>query len=197
MGYSADNLDILLVQLVSLVRNGVPVAMSTRAGEFTALAEVLDEVGTDAARFFFLTRRCDSQLEFDLELAKKQSAENPVYYIQYAHARICSILRQAQTTPKASNVDLGLLSLSEELELIKKLAEFPSLIKNSAISMEPHRITFYLQELAGRFHKYYHRQRVITDDKNATNSRLALVNCIRIVLKISLDILGINAPEQM
>jgi arginyl-tRNA synthetase len=201
LGHDPQSLNILLVQLVSLVREGIPVAMSTREGEFTTLAEVLDEVGADAARFFFLTRRCDSQLEFDLELAKKQSAENPVYYVQYAHARICSIMRQAQSNgiavPSAREVDFSLLALPEELELIKKLAEFPALVSGSALTLEPHRLTFYLTDLASRFHKYYHRQRVITAHKAETAARLVLVNAIKTVLKITLDLLGISAPEQM
>ncbi len=201
LGQDPQSFNVLLVQLVSLVRKGVPVAMSTRQGEFTTLIEVLDEVGVDAARFFFLTRRCDSQLEFDLELAKQQSAENPVYYVQYAHARICSIIRQAQqagiTLPTVHEVDLELLKLTAEIELIKKLAEFPALLKGSALASEPHRLTFYVLDLAGRFHKYYHRQRVITGHEGETAARLALVNSIKTVLGIVLNLLGINAPEQM
>jgi arginyl-tRNA synthetase len=201
IGQDPQSLSVLLVQLVSLVRKGIPVAMSTRQGEFTTLSEVLDEVGVDAARFFFLTRRCDSQLEFDLELAKQQSAENPVYYIQYAHARICSIIRQAQqdgsALPVAHEVDFKLLQLPDEIELIKKLAEFPALLKGSALSLEPHRLTFYALDLASRFHKYYHRQRVITEHKAETAARLVLANSINTVLKIVLDLLGIDAPEQM
>jgi arginyl-tRNA synthetase len=201
LGYNRESLNILLVQLVSLVRDGVPVAMSTREGEFTTLIEVLNEVGAAAGRFFFLTRRCDSQLEFDLELAKRQSAENPVYYVQYAHARICSIIRQAKnegiSLSAARDVNLKLLILPEELELIKKLAEFRSVISGSVLKLEPHRITFYVQELAGQFHKYYHRQRVITNNAEETAARLVLAASIKTVLKIALDLLGINSPEQM
>lgn len=201
LGHDPLSLDVLLVQLVSLVREGIPIAMSTRKGEFTTLIQVLDEVGVDAARFFFLTRRSDAQLEFDLELAKKQSAENPVYYVQYAHARICSIMRQAKssdiTLPVATEVDLKLLKSTAEIKLIKMLAEFPALIKGSALALEPHRLTFYVQELAGCFHKYYHRQRVITEHNAETAARLVLVGSVKTVLKIALDLLGINAPEQM
>ncbi len=201
LGQDPETLDILLVQLVSLVREGIPIAMSTREGEFTTLIQVLDEVGVDAARFFFLTRRSDAQLEFDLELAKKQSAENPVYYVQYAHARICSIIRQAESSgialPVAPEVDLRLLETTDEIKLIKMLAEFPALIKGSALTLEPHRLTFYVQELAGCFHKYYHRQRIVTEQRDETAARLVLVGSIKTVLKIALDILGVSAPEQM
>ncbi len=192
---------VLLVQLVSLVRGGQPVAMSTRAGEFTTLAEVMEEVGTDAARFFLLTRTSDSHLEFDLDLAKQQSAENPVYYVQYAHARISSIFRQAAhqgiAVPGASEVELTLLSLPEEIELIRKLSELPQLLAGAAMASEPHRLTAYTQNLAAMFHKYYHRHRVISDDKALTAARLILVYAIGAVLRNVLKLLGISAPEQM
>ncbi len=158
LGYSKESLKIILVQLVNLLRSGVPVAMSTRSGEFVTLREVLDEVGRDAARYNFLMRRSDSHLDFDLEVAKKQSNENPVYYVQYAHARICSILKMAQergiAMPVYADTDLSFLREPEEKTLIKMLVRYPETIYGTAKSLEPHRIPFYLNELAGVFHSY-------------------------------------------
>jgi arginyl-tRNA synthetase len=183
------------------MRDGKPVAMSTRAGEFTTLRDVVDEVGRDAARFFFLMRRPDSQLDFDLELAKRQSSENPVYYVQYAHARICSIFREALkkgvSLPRCEDVDLLVLGLPEELDLLKGLAAYPEVIEGSALSLEPHRIPFYLMELASLFHSYYNKHRVITSDVEITRARLLLVHAIRGVIRSALGILGISAPEKM
>jgi arginyl-tRNA synthetase len=201
MGKDEAALKIVLVQLVSLMRDGKPVAMSTRAGEFTTLRDVVDEVGRDAARFFFLMRRPDSQLDFDLELAKRQSSENPVYYVQYAHARICSIFREALKKggglPRFEDVDLHVLSLPEELDLLKGLAAYPEVIEGSALSLEPHRIPFYLIELASLFHSYYNKHRVISSDVEITRARLLLVHAIQGVIKSALGILGISAPEKM
>jgi arginyl-tRNA synthetase len=201
MGKDEAALKIVLVQLVSLMRDGKPVAMSTRAGEFTTLRDVVDEVGRDAARFFFLMRRPDSQLDFDLELAKRQSSENPVYYVQYAHARICSIFREAFKKglglPRFEDVDLHVLSLPEELDLLKGLAAYPEVIEGSALSLEPHRIPFYLMELASLFHSYYNKHRVISSDVEITRARLLLVHAIQGVIKSALGILGISAPEKM
>ncbi|MBI5194239.1 MAG: arginine--tRNA ligase [Nitrospirae bacterium] len=201
IGYPPDNLKIILVQLVSLLREGKPVSMSTRSGEFVTLREVLDEVGRDAARFMFLTRRSDSHLDFDLELVKKESSENPVYYVEYAHARIASILRQAETRglpfPSLESSDLSLLILPEEIGMIKLIAGYPELIEASALSLEPHRLTFYLQDMATALHNYYYHHRVITDDIELTKARLLLLKCIQQVIKNALAILGIKAPEQM
>ncbi len=201
MGHPADKLEVILVQLVRLLRDGKPIAMSTRRGEFITLAQVVQEVGRDAARFNFLARRSDSQLDFDLELAKKQSAENPVYYVQYAHARICSILRKAAeahlSIPPAGEVELKLLKLKPETELMKKLGEFPALIAGSARSREPHRLTFYLQELAAQFHRYYNKHRIVGEDEKLSQTRLALVKAIQIVLAEALRILGVAAPQEM
>jgi len=201
LGYPAESLQILLYQLVSLIRNGQPVSMSTRSGEFTSLAELLQDVGKDAARFFFLMRRADSQLEFDLDLAKKKSSDNPVYYVQYAHARICSVFRQAELKgiqlPPAEQTDLSPLQLSEEFLLAKKVAYFPDLIEECALSLEPHRITFYLQDLASIFHSYYNKHRIISDDLGLTNARLLLVRAIQVVLANSLALIGVSAPDKM
>ncbi len=201
MGKDEAVLKIVLVQLVSLMRDGKPVAMSTRAGDFTTLRDVLEEVGRDAARFFFLMRRPDSQLDFDLELAKRQSAENPVYYVQYGHARICSIIREAMNKgialPQLGDVDVHLLNLSEELDLLKYLSAYPEVIEASALSLEPHRIPFYLIELSSSFHSYYNKYRVISSEMECTKARLLLVSSIRGVIKSGLNVLGIAAPEKM
>jgi arginyl-tRNA synthetase len=201
LGYDKNALKIILVQLVNLLRGGVPVAMSTRSGEFVTLREVLDEVGKDAARYNFLMRRSDSHLDFDLELAKKQSSENPVYYVQYAYARICSILRMAAerdiALPVYADIDPVLLKEPEEKTLMKMLVRYPETIHGAARSLEPHRITFYLNELAGLFHSYYNKNKVISDDQRLTAARLFLTGAIKIVLQNALKILGVSAPEKM
>lgn len=200
-GYDDNILKIIFIQLVALLRNGVQVPMGKREGEFVTLRQVIDEVGKDACRFFFLMRKSDAQLEFDLELAKKQAPENPVFYVQYAHARICSIIKHAKengiSLPATEGVDIKLLSLKEELDIIKKLASFPDIVKGGAIAMEPHRITFYLQELAGLFHPYYNKNRVVADDKSLTNARLYLCEAVKKVMQNGLKLLGVSAPEEM
>ncbi len=207
LGVDPEKLRVLLVQMVSLLRDGVPVSMSTRAGQFVTLREVLEEVGSDAARYIFLTRRSDSPLDFDLELAKKQSDENPVYYVQYAHARLCSILRVAAdrgvNTDELQNADLSLLSVPEELTLIKRISHFPDIIETSAQFLEPHRITIFLQDLVTTFHRYYHAGkldstiRVVTEEERLTRARLGLVGALRITINNALSLLGVSAPEKM
>lgn len=205
MGYSPDRLDILIHQLVNLLREGKPVAMSKRSGEFVTLREVMDEVGVDATRFFFLMRRSDTSLDFDLDLAKKASTENPVYYVQYAHARVCSILRVAaerglnveEEIQNAKLADLTVLDLPEEQALIKQLSNYPDLLQSAAEVLEPHRLTFYLQELAGMLHRYYFDHRVVTEDLPRTRARLVLMAAVQIVLRNALAILGVRAPERM
>lgn len=201
LGHQKEELKIILVQLVNLLRAGEPVAMSTRSGEFVTLREVLDEVGKDAARYNFLMRRSDSHLDFDLELAKKQSNENPVYYVQYAYARICSIIRMAQergvALPVYNDINPSLLEEPEERTLIKMLARYPEMLEGAVKSLEVHRITFYLNELAGIFHSYYNKNKVITENNDLTTARLVLVDAIRIVIGNALKILGVNAPEKM
>jgi len=194
-------LKVILVQLVSLLRQGEPVAMTTRGGTFVTLREVLAEVGKDAARFIFLTRRPDAQLEFDLELAKQQSSENPVYYVQYAHARLASVFRQAA----AQGIPLGApdlshlprLSLPEELSLLKLLAGYPELVEAAARNLEPHRLTYFLTELASQLHSYYYKHRFINEDVELTRARLDLVAAVKTVLAHGLQILGVAAPETM
>lgn len=196
-----DAFSVILIQMVNLLRAGVPVAMSTRSGEFVTLREVMDEVGRDAARFSFLTRRSDAQLDFDLDVAKKQSDENPVYYVQYAHARICSIIRVAGergfSLPLFSDIDAALLGTDEETGLLKKLSQFPALIAGSARAREPHRIAVYLMELVGDFHSYYNKHRVVSEDEALSRARLHLMTCIRTVLHNGLTLLGVGAPESM
>jgi arginyl-tRNA synthetase len=201
-GHDKEALKIILVQLVNLLRGGAPVAMSTRSGEFVTLREVLDEVGKDAARYNFLMRRSDSHLDFDLEIAKKQSNENPVYYVQYAHARICSIIRMAQqehgiSLPVYKDINPALLNEPEEMILIKLMAHYPEVIEGAARSLEPHRLTFYLNELASVFHSYYNKNKVISDNKELSVARLFLIKSISIVLENTFKILGVNAPEKM
>lgn len=201
LGRDTDDLQCILVQLVNLLRDGEQVAMSTRAGKFVTLREVIDEVGRDACRFFFLSRRSDSQLDFDLELAKKQSNENPVYYVQYAHARVCSINRNAADAgialPAVGEVDFRKLALEDELALVKQLSRYGEVVEAAAKHFEPHRVVFYLQDLAARFHSYYNKGRVLIDDVETSRARLYLINGVRIVLENALLLLGVSAPERM
>lgn len=201
LGRDADDLQVLLLQLVSLSRKGQPVAMSTRAGEFVTLREVREEVGRDAARFIFLTRKADSKLDFDLDLAKEQSNDNPVYYVQYAHARICSILRNAEergiAVPRPEDVDPSQLKLPEERELIRYMAALPDVVEGAALSLEPHRITTYLRDISTTLHNYYYHHRVLADDPAVTGARLALVAGVRTIIAKALSLLGVSAPERM
>lgn len=201
-GYRRDQFQVILVQLVNLLRGGQPVAMSTRAGEFVTLKEVMDEVGTDAARFIFLTRHYDSPLDFDLDLAKKKTNENPVYYVQYVHARISSILRKASDSGVAVQEEvapaaLSRLVASEEIQLVKHLARYPETVRTSAENLEPHRITFYLMSLAAAFHAYYNKHRVLGEDPELTAARLHLVLAVQKVIRNGLRLLGVTAPETM
>jgi arginyl-tRNA synthetase len=201
LGYPKEKLKILLVQMVTLLRGGKPVQMSKRAGEFVTLREVMDEVGVDTTKFIFLTRRPDSHLEFDLDVVKSQTSENPVFYVQYANARINSIFNHAQetglSTERIYDADFRLLSNPEETKIIKKLLFYTTIFEDAANTHEPHRITFYIQELSGLFHPYYNKYRVIDNDFNLSRSRLALCEAIRIVLQDGLEILGISIPEKM
>lgn len=201
MGYPAENFEVLIYQIVRLFKGGDLVRMSKRAGNVVTLRDVLDEVGKDAARFFFLMRSHDSPLDFDLELAKKESSENPVYYVQYAHARICSILRvaaeQGWTVPSAADTGLSVLTDGTELTLLKKLDEFPEEVLEAAMQRAPHRLTRYSMEVADAFHKFYSVCRVVGEDEALTRARLVLVDATRIVLRNVLALLGISAPERM
>jgi arginyl-tRNA synthetase len=203
LGHDPQLLQVVLVQMVHLTRGGEPVRMGKRLGEFVSLREVLEEVGKDAARFFFLMRKADSHLDFDLELAKKESSENPVFYVQYAHARIASIFEQARIGGVQANglmlpdVEMERLSLAEEMDLIKRVLQFSEVVEESVQGLEPHRVVFYLLELAGEFHRYYNRFRVISDDAALTRARLLLVRNVQKVIREGLDLLGIEAPLRM
>ena len=190
--------------MVSLLRHGEPVQMSKRSGEFITLREVIDEVGPDITRFIFLTRRADSHLDFDIDVAKEQSSENPVFYVQYAFARISSLFRQAKERSiqgvEDSGIqafDLSLLKEPDDLSVIKKLLQYPMVFEGAALSCEPHRLTYYLQELAGAFHSYYYNHRIISDDAELTLARLCLCKGVQIVLEEGLKLLGVSAPERM
>ncbi len=225
-GYAKERLRVVLVQMVRLLRDGHTVEMSKRAGEFVTLHDVVDEVGADAAKFFFLMRRSDTHLEFDLELAKKRSAENPVYYVQYAHARLASLFRtareQGMTVPPVGEASLSALEQPEEMRLIKYLSGFPGMLEASVRELAPHRITFYLQELAGLLHVFYYKHRVLSpqggDVENRASdggetcegskesarvsqelriARLVLLKQVQVVLQNGLGLLGVTAPEKM
>lgn len=201
LGYQRGQLEVILMQLVRLLRGGEVVRMSKRTGQFITLNELVEEVGKDAARYFFIMRSPDSHLEFDLDLAKSQTNENPVFYIQYAHARICSILRQLADQggqePLAENVDLTVLQTEAELGLIRKLADFPAEITTAAEMLAPHRIARYLLELAGLLHSFYNSHRVIVDDEELSAARLILVQATKITLRNGLLLIGVSAPERM
>ncbi|MDR3253423.1 MAG: arginine--tRNA ligase, partial [Endomicrobium sp.] len=201
LGFSKKTLNIILYQLVSLVRCGQPLAMSTRTGEFITLKEVLDEVGKDACRFFFLLRAPDSQFEFDLELAKKKSVENPVFYVQYVNARCNSIIKESSNRngiiKDIKNVKLDLLNTKEERDLIKQLAVFCDTLTIAEKTMSPHHFTSYLIELADKYHKFYERCRVLTDDINLTSARLKLIEGVMVIIQNGLNLLGVSAPDKM
>ncbi len=200
-GIPGDWLEILLIQLVKLWEEGAEVKMSKRSGKYVALKELVDEVGVDAVRFVFLSKDHTSPLDFDIGLVKKKDSENPVYYVQYAHARVCSLFRKAATEnihlPEQPDSTLQRLVLDEEIALIRKMAEFPSLIEEIAGDLGPHRLTYYLTELAGSFHRYYNRHRIVSDDRKLTQARLFLSLGIRILIKNGLRLLGVSAPEVM
>lgn len=195
-GYPPDSLSIVIVQLATIFRDGKVVEMSTRKGQYITLQEVLSEVGRDAARFFFLMRRTNSHLDFDLEVAKKQTAENPVYYVQYAHARICSILRNS-APELISGADVRLLKEKEELSLVRKIFQLRSVLDICLYTCDPYMLTVYLQGLAESFHKFYDLHRVLGDDQALTAARLALIACTKTALAVGLELLGVSAPEQM
>ena len=200
-GYDSSRFRVILVQMVNLLKHGKPFQMSKRSGNFVTLSEVVDLVGADNTKFIFLTRKSDSHLDFDIDVVTATSAENPVYYVQYAYARINSILKNAQEKSidisSIKDIRLSLLTNKEELSLIKKLLTYPMVLESAARSYEPHRITFYLQELAKMFHSYYHKYKVITDDTDTAKARLALCQAIKTVLQDALCILGVSSPEKM
>ncbi len=202
-GRKSEQFEVILVQLVNLVRGGKPVQMSTRSGEFVTLKDIVDEVGKDAARFMFLSRSYDSGLEFDLELAKQKNSDNPVYYVQYVHARITGILLKAKEEGLIEDIEfqrgeqLGLLATPEDINLIKLLAGFKEQVEKSADTLHPHVIFTYLMSLASAFHGYYNKHKVITEDKALSRARLALVLAVKKVIRNGLCLLGVSAPERM
>ena len=199
IGYNRDMLEIVLMQFVRLYQNGEILKMSKRTGKYVTLEELIEEVGVDAARFFFVMRSPDSLIDFDLDLAKSNSADNPVYYVQYAHARICSILAMAAAEGYeiSDQADFRALTDPSEQTLIRKMADFPDEVIYGALNREPHRITAYLQELAGDFHNFYAHCRVLGEDKKLSNARLLLIKGVAGIIKTALNAIGVNAPEKM
>lgn len=202
LGKDDSKLDILLVQFAILYRGGERVQMSTRSGSFVTLRELRDEVGNDAARFFYVMRKCEQHMDFDLDLAKSQSNDNPVYYIQYAHARVCSVMRQLaeKNLPhdiENGNASLDMLTETHESELITKLSSYAETLEKAAVNAEPHALVHYLRELANLFHSYYNAHAFIVDDVSLRNARLNLINATRQVIKNALGLLGVSAPESM
>ena len=198
LGIDPEKLKIIISQMVTLRRGGEIVRLSKRSGDIVSLRELIDEVGADVCRFFFLSRSADSQMDFDLELAKKQSADNPVYYVQYAHARIASILRLAQERGiDYRDGDVSLLTTEPELTLIRKMLLLPELVETIATTLEPHHLTYYAQDLATVFHSFYKQCRVVSPDEALTKARLKLVEAAKIVLSRTLHLMGMTAPEQM
>lgn len=202
VGDDPDRLDVLLVQFAILYRGGERVQMSTRSGSFVTLRELRKEVGSDAARFFYVMRKCEQHMDFDLDLAKSQSSDNPVYYVQYAHARVCSVLRQA--AEKGIPVDItpgdrNLERLTEEHEqtLLKTLSRYPEVVENSALNEEPHQLTHYVRDLANDFHTYYNAHQFLVEDEALRDARIKLILAVRQVLRNGLNLLGVSAPEKM
>jgi arginyl-tRNA synthetase len=198
LGLPPERLTVALVQFAVLYRGGEKVAMGKRSGEFVTLRELREEVGNDATRFFYVLRKSDQHLDFDLDLAKSESTDNPVYYVQYAHARLCSVFAQWGGDPaRLERASLDALTHARELALMQRIAEFPELVQNAARELAPHSIAFYLRELAGEFHSYYNAERILLEDETARMARLALCAALRQVLANGLSLLGVRAPEKM
>ncbi len=202
LGDDADKLDVLLVQFAILYRGGEKLAMSTRSGEFVTLRQLRKEVGRDAARFFYVMRKCEQHLDFDLDLAKSQSSDNPVYYVQYAHARICAVLRQAaekklSIEPTDGETNLQRLTENHELALLKNLSRYPEVVEAAALNEEPHQLTHYLRDLANDFHTYYNAHQFLVDDEALRDARIKLILATREVLRNGLNLIGVSAPESM
>lgn len=200
-GHPDEAVEVLLIQMVNLLRDGKPVQMSKRAGTIITLREIMDEVGVDATRFFFIMRRCDSTLDFDLELAKKATSENPVFYVQYAYARICSIYRELEergiALPSIKEFDVSLITDQTEINLAKTISKFPEEVEKSAEELAPHRMGYYATELAEAFHSFYNSQRILGVEEPVMKSRILLMESAKITLKNVLKLLGISSPEKM
>jgi arginyl-tRNA synthetase len=198
LGLDPQRLTIALVQFAALYRGGERVSMSTRSGEFVTLRELRNEVGNDAARFFYVMRKCDQHLDFDLDLAKSQSTENPVYYVQYAHARVCSVLEQwGGDAAELAGADVAALLAEHETALLALLLEYPDAVENAARDFAPHLVAFYLRELAAAFHSYYNATRLLVEDEIVKRARLALAAAVRQVVRNGLALLGVSAPDRM
>jgi arginyl-tRNA synthetase len=198
LGLNPGQLTVALVQFAVLYRNGQKVSMSTRAGDFVTLRELRQEVGNDAARFFYLLRKSDQHLDFDLDLAKSRSNENPVYYVQYAHARVCSLLEQwGGDAASLATADVAALTSDAELALLARLMEYPETVESAASDLAPHLVTFYLRELAGQFHSYYNATRILVEEEPVKRARLALACAVRYVIASGLALLGVSAPDKM
>jgi arginyl-tRNA synthetase len=198
LGLEPDRLAVALVQFAVLYRDGKKASMSTRKGEYVTLRELRSEIGNDAARFFYVLRKSDQHLDFDLDLAKSQSNENPVYYIQMAHARVCSVMETWGGDEQAlASCDLSPLSSEQELQLLRLLLDYPAVIEDAARDFAPHLVAFYLKELAAAFHSYYNSNRFLVDDERVCQARLALAVSLRQVLRNGLKLLGVSAPEKM
>ena len=198
MQLDPDVLDVALVQFAVLYRNGQKASMSTRSGEFVTLRTLRDEVGNDACRFFYVLRKSDQHLDFDLDLAKSQTNENPVYYIQYAHARVCSVLTQWNGDESSlAQADFARLDNAHELAVAAKLGEFPELIESAAKELAPHMVAFYLKDLAACFHSYYNAERMLVEDVALKEARIALAVAVRQVIRNGLAILGVSCPLSM
>ena len=200
-GEDSERLEVLIVQFANLFRGKEKVSMSTRSGEFVTLRELREEVGKDAARFFYSMRKNDQHLDFDLELAKSESKDNPVYYVQYAHARVCSMFARAQerglSAPQANGTDLTPLVESDERDLMLMLSRYPEVVESAAQDAAPHLIAHYVRDLAGALHQYYDKHKILVDDEALRGARMALTDAVRIVLANGLGLLGVSAPEQM
>jgi arginyl-tRNA synthetase len=198
LGLDPELLTVALVQFAVLYRDGKKVSMSTRAGEFVTLRELRSEVGNDAARFFYVLRKREQHLDFDLDLAKSQSSDNPVYYVQYAHARICSVLEQwGEEESSLHSADLGALTSEQELQILRLLLDYPAVIEDAARELAPHLVAFYLKDLAAAFHSYYNSTHFLVDDQRVRLARLSLIVAVRRVLASGLELLGVGAPTQM
>ncbi|MEH7248452.1 arginine--tRNA ligase [Neobacillus niacini] len=200
LGYASDALEVEIIQLVHLYKNGEKMKMSKRTGKAVTMRDLVDEVGLDATRYFFAMRSSDTHMDFDLDLAVSESNENPVYYAQYAHARICSILRsgEEQGMPVDKTADFSLIGAEKEIDLLKKLGEFPQAVSEAALKRVPHRVTNYIMELASTFHSFYNAEKVLDlEHPERTKARLALINAVQITLKNALKLIGVSAPERM
>jgi len=195
LGYNKDKLEIKLLQMVKLIKDGQEIKMSKRTGETITISELIEEVGINAARYFFSSRSLDTQMNFDITLATKKTNENPVYYVEYAHARICSIIKNAKDVQHVKSYET--INSDSAIELVKKVCEFEEIVETSAIKQLPHLITNYVYELANLFHSYYSKEKIISDDIIYTSERINLIKAVKITIKNALYLIGVEAVEEM